>query len=471
MNSAVQILVFYPHEIVSLKRADYKMQASNLNLHPNNPGQDNVFLDKKSGKQFRLFKYFDHEVIQDVETGWINAGAFIRDVNPCKNINHFYATDDYENALKIGAKIITSNNDSENRAVKESKDVHQYIFKCCIKGYGKRIRGTFVPFKVFQLIALWADSEHKIEVLDLLEQINTYANLINHSAYDVLNSINVQLKDEIAKLKQENSQLEDQLLEQTLDKEFLSYDVSKLKAQVKDLNTPINQSIQPSSIYASPVGENHFQLRFSKETISESSKVKNLKHIEMINAKDVLDLTRKSLKKSNETSKLNGKIVLPTSKLDQTFDLIDEIKQGKIKLPTQEEINSFIDKTISDLKLKRLTPQVKGKIFELEQLKQGNYIPWSLLPKSLLERTNEQSRDCGIDGLKFNENSIEELVQIKFHNKPSYLNFNEIKMFMNKCNQARYKNIKKKLILHGCKLGRQLKASINKLGINIEIKE
>lgn len=42
--------------------------------------QDNIFTDKKSGKQFRLFKYFDHEVIQDVETGWINAGRFVRDV-------------------------------------------------------------------------------------------------------------------------------------------------------------------------------------------------------------------------------------------------------------------------------------------------------------------------------------------------------------------------------------------------------
>ena len=88
---------------------------------------NDIFTDKKSGRQFRLFKYFDHEVIQDVEMGWINAGTFVRNVNPCKNINHFYATDDYENALKIGAKIITSNNDSENRVVEKLKDVHQYI--------------------------------------------------------------------------------------------------------------------------------------------------------------------------------------------------------------------------------------------------------------------------------------------------------------------------------------------------------
>ena len=425
-----------------------------------------VFLDKKSGRQFRLFKYFDHEVIQDVETGWINAGKFVRDVSrlldKVMDLYDFKRTEDFQVCVEYMNQL-------NIRDIPEVlNDESSYKLN---KGIGKRFHGSYVPFRVFQIIALWADKKHKLAILDLLEQINTHANLTNRSAYDVLNNINDQLKEEITKLKQENSKLEDQLLEQTLDKEFISFDNSKLQAQIHDLNTPINQSIQPSSIYASPVGDSHFQLRYSKETISDSSKIKNLKHIELINAKDVLDLTRKTLKKSNETSKLNGKVVLPTSKLDQTFDLISSIKQGNVKLPTQEEINKSIDEAINNMKLKRSTPQVKGKIFELEQLKQGNYMPWSLIPKSLLERTNEQSRDCGIDGLKFNENSIEEIVQIKYHNKPSYLNFNEIKMFMNKCNQTRYKNIKKKLILHGCKLGKQLRASINKLGINIEIKE
>ena len=425
-----------------------------------------VFLDKKSGRQFRLFKYFDHEVIQDVETGWINAGRFIRDVSKTekksKSLYDFKLTEDYQFCVEYINSII------DREIPINMNDEISYKLN---KGIGRKLKGSYVPFRVFQIIALWADKKHKLAILDLLEQINTHANLTNRSAYDVLNNINDQLKEEITKLKQENSKLEDQLLEQTLDKEFISFDNSKLQAQIHDLNTPINQSIQPSSIYASPVGDSHFQLRYSKETISDNSKIKNLKHIELINAKDVLDLTRKALKKSNETSKLNGKVVLPTSKLDQTFDLISSVKQGNVKLPTQEEIIKSIDEAINNMKLKRSTPQVKGKIFELEQLKQGNYMPWSLIPKSLLERTNEQSRDCGIDGLKFNENSIEEIVQIKYHNKPSYLNFNEIKMFMNKCNQTRYKNIKKKLILHGCKLGKQLRASINKLGINIEIKE
>ena len=431
-----------------------------------NAGRGDVFTDKKSGRQFRLFKYFDHEVIQDVETGWINAGRFIRDVSKTekksKSLYDFKLTEDYQFCVEYINSII-----DREIPINMNDEISYYLNK----GFGRKLKGSYVPFRVFQIIALWADKKHKLAILDLLEQINTYANLINRSAYDVLNNINDQLKEENAKLKQEKGELEDQLIEKTLDYEFISYDNSKLQAQIHDLNTPINQSIQPSSIYASPVGDDHFQLRYSKETISDNSKIKNLKHIELINAKDVLDLTRKTLKKSNETSKLNGKVVLPTSKLDQTFDLISSIKQGNVKLPTQEEINKSIDEAINNMKLKRSTPQVKGKIFELEQLKQGNYMPWSLIPKSLLERTNEQSRDCGIDGLKFNENSIEEIVQIKYHNKSSYLNINEIKTFMNKCNQTRYKNIKKKLILHGCKLGKQLRASINKLGINIEIKE
>ena len=48
---------------------------------------DGIFTDKKSGKQFRLFKYFDHEVIQDVETSWINAGKFVQDVSKSPSLS------------------------------------------------------------------------------------------------------------------------------------------------------------------------------------------------------------------------------------------------------------------------------------------------------------------------------------------------------------------------------------------------
>ena len=198
------------------------------------------------------------------------------------------------------------------------------------------LQGYYIHPDLFHDVCYWANKPYAVKVSRLMNLINEHNRLLNQT-----------LEQTIAQYEEEIANLEDMVLEQTLDKEFLSFDNSKLQAQVKDLNTPINQSIQPSSIYASPVGKNHFQLRFSREPISELSKIKNLKHVEMVNAKDVLEITRKEVKKSNETSKLNGKVVLPTSKLDQTFDLISNIKEGTIKLLTQEEVDDCDSKEFS----------------------------------------------------------------------------------------------------------------------------
>lgn len=79
--------------------------------------QGDVFIDKKSGRQFRLFKYFDHEVIQDVETGWINAGRFVRDIGEVegksKYLEHFKATKDYQVCLEY----MRTMNEMEKRVV------------------------------------------------------------------------------------------------------------------------------------------------------------------------------------------------------------------------------------------------------------------------------------------------------------------------------------------------------------------
>ena len=420
------------------------------------------------GRRFIQTTWNGISVIRDLETGYYQASKACLDNH--KEIKHWRenkGTQEYLEVTSLEYKL-----DIVGEVPEVGKATSSLMYRI-LPGYQKdlsiqitnEIQGYYIHPNLFHDVCYWANKPYAVKVSRLMNLINERNRLLNQTLEQTI----AQLQAENNRLKQEKSDLEDIVLEQTLDKEFLSYDNSKLQAQVKDLNSPINQSIQPSSIYASPVGKNHFQLRFSKETISKHSKIKNLHHVEMINAKDVLEMTRKELKKNNETSKLNGKVVLPTSKLDQTFNLIDEIKQGKIKLPTKEEINSFIDKSIIDLHSRKLTPQVKGKMFELNQLKNGNYIPWNLLPKSFLEGNNEQSRDCGIDGIKFNETSIEEIVQIKYHNKPSYLNFNEIKMFMIKAQQERYGNIKKRLVLHGCKLGKQFKAKMNELGIAIEI--
>ena len=427
--------------------------------------QDEVIVFR--GRRFIRTTWNGLSVIKDESTGYYQASKACQDNG--KRINDWLRNKDTQEYLnsashECGMKILDDSLDAGIPAssliyrIKPGKAMNMNISET------NEVQGYYIHPDLFHDVCYWANKPYAVKVSRLMNLINERNRLLNQTLEQTI----TKYEAEISKLKQEKSDLEDIILEQTLDKEFLSYDNSKLQAQVHDLNTPINQSIQPSSIYASPVGEKHFQLRFSKETISKHSKVKNLKHVEMINAKDVLEITRKELRKNNETSKLNGKVVLPTSKIDQTFDLISEIKEGTVKLPTQAEVNSFIEKSLNELKLKRLTPQIKGKIFELTKLQYGNYIPWRLLPKSFLEGNNEQSRDCGIDGIKFNETSIEEIVQIKFHNKLSYLNFNEIKMFMNKCNQERYKDVKKILILHGCKLSKKLKALIEFNDITIE---
>ena len=202
------------------------------------------------------------------------------------------------------------------------------IFKCYIKGYGKRIRGTFVPFKVFQLIALWADSEHKIEVLDLLEQINTYANLINHSAYDVLNNMNNQLQEEITNLKQENSHLEDQLLEQTLNKEFLSYDNHKLQDQIHDLTTHKNKLI-PTYLYAKKYGD-YFHLKYKQ--INPHLIEGKVRQLSMINAKDVKIDFMYYGKKLNLLENIGDKWLCRMSDIDLIFEILDKLKDNTFDL-------------------------------------------------------------------------------------------------------------------------------------------
>lgn len=154
------------------------------------------------------------------------------------------------------------------------------------------LQGYYIHPDLFHDVCYWANKPYAVKVSRLMNIINEHNRLLKQTLEQTI----ARYEAENTRLKQEKTELEDVVLEQTLDKEFLSFDNSKLQAQVEDLNTPINQSIQPSSIYASPVGDSHFQLRFSKETISDSSNIKNLKHVEMVNAKDVLDLTRKTIK-------------------------------------------------------------------------------------------------------------------------------------------------------------------------------
>ena len=141
------------------------------------PSEGKPFIDPTSGRTFRKFKYFDFEVIQDVETGWVNSGKFLskldadrkhkRDMNDFKCSWAFY-----QNALDIGKKLILSKegfpalsgNPEHMKSIEISNinelltsDIERAIFVRCHKGFDNELRGTYVPFRIFQIIAIWAD--------------------------------------------------------------------------------------------------------------------------------------------------------------------------------------------------------------------------------------------------------------------------------------------------------------------------
>lgn len=423
------------------------------------PITNGIFTDKKSGKQFRTFKYFDHEVIQDVETGWINAGKFVQDVSKSREklmwLKDFKRTGDFLLSIEfmktLGPGEIPGTLDDE-------------ISYKLSGGYGNDVKGSYVPFKIFQLIALWADKKHKLAVLDLLEQINTYANLINHSAYDVIHNMNNQLQEENARLKQENSHLEDQLLEQTLNEEFLSYDNHKLQVQVHDLTTPKNKLI-PTYLYAKKYGD-YFHLKYKQ--INPHLIKGNIKQLSMINAKDVKIDFMYYGKKLNLLENIGGKWLCRMSDIDLIFEILDKLKDNTFDLNEYQDTNVLIHEELTKLKVLPKTPQRNGKIFELEYCLNRDLTPWEFIPSSVLNRYHEIHLDTGIDFVQISNGNINEIGQVKVKTG-NYLNSSDIETFISKCQNKIFQSMNKRIILKNTKIGKKLKAYLNELGVDIII--
>lgn len=386
---------------------------------------ENTFIDPTSGKTFRRYKYFDREVIQDVETGWINAGKFVMDLWKAKitkkRFADFKGTEDFQLCIEYM-------NDHY-----PSEEIRVYN-----KGFGGEVHGTYVPFPVFQIIALWADKRHKMAFIDSLSYINDLANLKTISAYDELKNRNEELKKRLELLEKEKT----------------------------DLITPVNPLISPSCIYALPINDEYFQLKYSATTLS--SKVPSVKTIEMVNARIVLDKAKDYLQKQGVISSIGHKKAIKMEYINEVFSIIDDIKHNEISLFSESK-EEFIQRELERINKLPNSPQVEGKRFELKHiLVNESWIPWDLVPLSIRGPINEMRRDNGIDAVIIENNRISTIIQIKMHHN-TYLRRNEIETFLNKCHQDRYRDVQKILVLHGCKLSQALRDEIQSQGINIEI--
>lgn len=429
--------------------------------------------NKHFGREFKQFKYFEYEVLQDVDTGYINAGSFVRNIGRLysikKKLHDFKKTEDFSQALEYGREFLASKPSSfpdgldiegigKNIDINSLDDetVEKLIFYTFNKNCKVEEKGTYVPFKVFQLIALWADSKHKMAVLDLLERINEKANTLNVSAYSVLNETIQKLDNEIAKLKEKHAALEKE------------HDAT-LKL-IEDFNSPKNQTNELPIIYAKKINDEYFQLKYQSNPVNKN---RAIKYIQMINAQTVKDETKKELFKQGLIVKRNRKDLIPMNYLEYVFQLATLIKNNsRTELPSSEERNKFIQEKLIKYRSMRRTQNIEGLIYEYETiLKHPSYMPWKSIPVDILNKWGENRVDNGIDAVEFNDDkTAKKIIQIKHHNG-GYLRREEVQTFINKCQSERYIECEKLLIVHGCKISKKFQAEIKSFGIEIEIEE
>lgn len=198
--------------ISSISSSISQDSSSHLNLP--------TFLDPTSGKVFRFYKYFDYEVIEDVEAHLFNAGKFARNIfktrKTSRKFMEFKQTEDYKIVLEgyreacksrvngwggypddLAKRCLASYNQVDNIDQVTDDELDKHLFTVYTSGYGNDVKGTYVPFRVFQLVALWADHHHKLTILSLLESINNKALAEQKSAYSVLEEENKRLKSEL----------------------------------------------------------------------------------------------------------------------------------------------------------------------------------------------------------------------------------------------------------------------------------
>lgn len=155
--------------------------------------------------------------------------------------------------------------------------MEKVIFHVLNKDCKEEEKGTYVPFKVFQLVALWADSKHKMAVINLLEKINEKANTLDVSAYIVLNETIQKLDNEITELKEKHEALEREHIE-------------SLKL-LENFNSPKNQTDEPPMIYAKKINDDYFQLKYQSNTMNKNHA---FRYVQMINARVVKEEMKKS---------------------------------------------------------------------------------------------------------------------------------------------------------------------------------
>lgn len=378
-----------------------------------------------NGHQFKQTTWNGISVIQDMETGYYNASKVCKLYK--KQFRHWITNKGTIELLEIMADELNLSKET-NEEMSLVETYHTLLYKLEDK-FNNETKGYYVHPELFHDTCYWADKRYGFKVSRLMNLINEQNQRLNQT-----------LEDTVSKLRS---------------------DLEEKEALIQDLTTPINK-LNKSTIYASPVGKDYFQLRFS--TVTPSKSVKMIKFVQLTNAKDVKEQTMEKLMKEQLVEKKDHKQVISINYLDRTFEIINSVKLNKDEIITLAQRNAYIDAEIDKLKQRTQTKQRDGKIFELEQIKlTKDLIPWALVPQSTRNKYNEIKKDTGIDAVELEDGNITHIVQYKKHSGEQ-LTKNELTNFISK-----FKTIPKTLVIKDCKIGKKLMKSLTDIDIEVSI--
>lgn len=370
--------------------------------------------------QFETTEYNGIGVVRHKTSGYYNASKVCRDNK--KLFKDWFRNKRTQELLDKRAKQL-------HLEIEESSGENSTAPKCLIfevkniENTVANLCGYYIHPKLMNEICMWADIDYALKVDEIMDLIN------------------------------EKSRVS---LEETIE---------KLRSEIADLTTPIDQRAAPPTIYALPIGEKYFQLKASSSILGP--KVPTLKKESFVGAVDVCKIVKKDLKNKGLSfqKKAYGKKFLSSrDRLDEIFEQIRKVKNREFS-----EQSDKLEKTIAKWKAMKQTPQIIAKIFELEYIQSNKELTaWEHVPANLLNSINEVSKDTGIDAVRIENETIKEIVQIKFHSSSRCLQRAEISTFLEKALQERYLNTKKRLLLHNCKVGPKIRKVIEAHGVEIE---
>ena len=332
------------------------------------------------------------------------------------------------------------------------------------------LQGHYIHPDLFHSFAEWISPEYGFKVSRLMNLLNERNQLINQTLEQTIENLNQEINDLKAHHQQDINRLDSMQSELISRAETIDEQETVIEMQnetIREYNQPFNQEISKPMIYALSANNNEFQLRYD----ANPNKPQGIRSVSMINADYVRNESLKILEMEGLVIHRNRKRLISKTNIDYVFNLIEEVRtNSRVSQNTIDERNEFIDKQLSRYRSMRQTSLVEGYIYEYETIRaRPELTPWKLVPKAILNAKGENRKDKGIDAVELtNEGEFLSIIQIKHHHG-DYLRKDELQTFFNKCSQERYKDVRKRLFVHNCKISDKLRNLIHSYNIEIEI--